>query len=49
MSFCNTIQTPDGGSHENALKKFIDKINKNFWSKKSNQLKLLILIQSDFF
>ncbi|MDC0226675.1 type IIA DNA topoisomerase subunit B [Alphaproteobacteria bacterium] len=36
MSFCNTIQTPDGGSHENALKNSIMKAIKIFGQ--NNQL-----------
>jgi topoisomerase-4 subunit B len=37
MSFCNTIETPDGGSHENALKNSLIKAIKIFGQK--NQLK----------
>ena len=36
MSFCNTIETPDGGSHENALKNSLIKAIKIFGQK--NQL-----------
>ena len=36
MSFCNTIETPDGGSHENALKNSLIKSIKIFGQK--NQL-----------
>ena len=36
MSFCNTIETPDGGSHENALKNSLIKALKIFGQK--NQL-----------
>ena len=36
MSFCNTIETPDGGSHENALKNSLLKAIKIFGQK--NQL-----------
>ena len=36
MSFCNTIETPDGGSHENALKNSFMKAIKIFSHK--NQL-----------
>ena len=37
MSFCNTIETPDGGSHENALKNSLTKAIKLFGQK--NQIK----------
>ena len=36
MSFCNTIETPDGGSHENAIKNGLLKSIKLIWTKKSN-------------
>jgi topoisomerase-4 subunit B len=48
MSFCNTIQTTDGGSHENALKNAIIKSIKIFGQK--NQLtKSINIISSDLF
>ena len=33
MSFCNTIETPDGGSHENALKNSLIRSIKIFGQK----------------
>ena len=48
LSFCNTIQTPDGGSHENSLKNSIIKSLKLFGQK--NQLtKSANIIASDLF
>tara|TARA_Y100000590_G_C15718083_1_gene1012566 strand:- start:834 stop:2768 length:1935 start_codon:yes stop_codon:yes gene_type:complete len=48
LSFCNTIQTPDGGSHENALKNSILKSIKLFGQK--NQLtKSANISLNDFF
>ena len=48
MSFCNTIQTPDGGSHENALKNALVKSIKIFGRK--NQLsKSVNITPSDLF
>ena len=48
MSFCNTIETPDGGSHENALKNAILKAIKIFGQK--NQLaKSANISSSDLF
>ena len=48
MSFCNTIETPDGGSHENALKNSLIKSIKIFGQK--NQLsKSANISQNDLF
>ena len=48
MSFCNTIETPDGGSHENALKNSLNKSIKIFGQK--NQLsKSANISQNDLF
>lgn len=48
MSFCNTIETPDGGSHENALKNSLIKAIKIFGQK--NQLsKISNISQNDIF
>ena len=48
MSFCNTIETPDGGSHENALKNSLLKALKIFGQK--NQLtKSANIISNDIF
>ena len=48
MSFCNTIQTPDGGSHENALKNALIKSIIMFGQK--NQItKSANIITSDLF
>ena len=48
MSFCNTIETPDGGSHENALKNSLIKAIKIYGQK--NQLtKLANISSSDLF
>ena len=48
LSFCNTIETPDGGSHENALKNSLIKAIKIFGQK--NQLtKSANIISSDLF
>ena len=45
MSFCNTIETPDGGSHENALKNSLIKAIKIFGQK--NQLTKVSNISSN--
>ena len=48
MSFCNTIETPDGGSHENALKNSIIKAIKIFGQK--NQItKCINITNTDLF
>ena len=48
ISFCNTIETPDGGSHENALKNSLIKSIKIFGQK--NQIsKTSNINSSDFF
>ena len=48
MSFCNTIETPDGGSHENALKNSLIRSIKIFGQK--NQLsKSANISQNDLF
>ena len=48
MSFCNTIETPDGGSHENSLKNSLIKTIKIFGQK--NQLtKSINILSNDLF
>ena len=54
ISFCNTIETPDGGSHENALKNGLIKSikifgQKNQISKHSNIMAIDIFSYSDSF
>ena len=54
ISFCNTIETPDGGSHENALKNSLIKSikifgQKNQISKHSNIITIDIFNYSDSF
>jgi topoisomerase-4 subunit B len=46
MSFCNTIETPDGGSHENALKNSLIKALKIF-GKKNQLTKSINIMPSD--
>ncbi len=47
-SYCNTIETPDGGSHENALKNSITKSIKIF-GQKNQMSKILNINNSDIF
>ena len=47
-SYCNTIHTPNGGSHENALKNSIIKAIKEF-SKKNQLNKIININTNDFF
>ena len=47
-SYCNTIHTPDGGSHENALKNAIIKSLKEF-GKKNQLSKIMNIGTSDIF
>ena len=48
LSFCNTIETPDGGSHENALKNSLIKTIKLF-GKKNQLTKSANISQNDLF
>ena len=48
MSFCNTIETPDGGSHENALKNSLIKAIKIF-GQKTHLTKFTNILPSDLF